>query len=209
VKRVWLRLAGASILSLALSIGWASIVFTDDLQPDRASVTKIKPFTATRVIDSRSHVVGTLFVVGTGFGLDLPGQGKLAANDNQAAALVGFDDSFYLIRVSLNGFADQSSLFLFANADCSGQAYLPVHDPALLFSDAASGDGEASVAGGILYFAQQPFSQANFLGTGFGRNPTEAVSACFDNSPGTTTQAGAVGSFNLSLLGFIPPFRLK
>jgi hypothetical protein len=157
--------------------------------------------TATKVVDSKNHLVGTL--------LDSGGH---------SAALVGFNGAFYFLLVSSKGFVETAAsggtgLFLFENSDCSGPASLPA-DPSSLYVNASGNDaafngyGGATVSTGILYFPQTPISQSSFAGAGAGVTPANAAANCQPNLGGSYV-AGPVGTFDLSRLGLIPPFKLK
>lgn len=155
-----------------------------------------KHSTASKVVDSKNHIVGTL--------LDASGH---------SAALVGFNGAFYLVDVSSEGFVDSANgvfgLFLFENGDCSGPASL-MADPSSLYVTAAGSSSLvfATVSSGILYFPEQPIAQASFAAFAYGVTPADAVGNGCQAGPLSAT-AGLVGTFDLSRLGLKPPFKLK
>lgn len=160
---------------------------------DFAASSTVAHNTATQVVDSKNHVVGTL--------QSIPGR---------AAALVGFNGSFYLIGVSAGGFLDTEGeiSYLFENSNCTGQAAIAVNpDFVALYADAASTFPTVAVESGVLYFPQNPISQFSYASSGGGVTPAGAASGC-ENRSGEAL-AGVVGTFNLSSLGFVPPFKLR
>ncbi len=161
---------------------------------DFAASSTVAHKTATRVLDSKNHVVGTLFV--------LP---------FRAAALVGFNGTFYLLPVSSEGFfgTPEPISYLFEGSNCTGQAAIGVNPNMVpLYADAASTSPSAAVENGILYFPQSPFSQFSYASLGGGLSPADVVGVACENRSGEAL-AGLVGTFDLSKLGLVPPFKLK
>jgi hypothetical protein len=177
---LWLLLAGFIA---------ASSVNAEDLAASSAIAHK----TATQVVDSKNHVVGTLFA--------LP---------YRTAALVEFNGTFYLLPVTAQGFFDSSASisYFFADSNCTGQAAIQVNPNVVpLYADGASANPSVGVENGVLYFPQNPISQFSYASAGSGVSPADAVTDC-GNVAGEAT-AGLLGTFNLSSLGFVPPFKLK
>ncbi len=57
-------------------------------------------------------------------------------------------------------------------------------------------------------FPQSPFSQFSYASLGGGLSPADVVGVACENRSGEAL-AGLVGTFDLSKLGLVPPFKLK
>jgi len=156
-----------------------------------AAAHQVKAFTASKVVDAKGRVVGTLF----------PAASSSIEDQTNSTALVGINGKLYLLNVGVNGFTDTHRHFYWVSGSCVG-APLMADESHHLYADAAA-------SGNVMYFAQGPFSSMQVNSDSTGEDPEVAASGCENPSNQQTLSVGAVGTFDLTKLGFKTPFKAK
>lgn len=164
---------------------------------------------AAIVVDSKNHKVGNVFFNG-------------ANPQENTLVLIQVSSTDLALMWGQDGFADESQngipvTLFYPTADCSGQGYIAVGgggSPAITTVPVVQpsvGQQGPVIVGTTVYYAQPPLSNIVMNSAQAFLDPNGAGEGCspgFGGQPLGTYMAGPVTSFDLSSLGFTPPFSI-
>lgn len=164
---------------------------------------------AAIVVDSKNHKVGNLFFNG-------------ANPQENTLVLIQVSGTWMALMWGDDGFVneDQTGIpvtLFYPTPDCSGQGYIAVGGggtPAITSIPVVQpsvGQQGPAIVGTTVYYAQPPLSNIVMNSAQAFLDPNGAGEGCspgFGGQPLGTYMAGPVTSFDLSTLGFVPPFTI-
>lgn len=162
---------------------------------------------AVTVVDSTEKTLGPLV-----------GSGRLVSGSNSnpiplltaAAVLLEIDSLWFALPVNSGGFLKAGVTFTYVTNDCSGTAYLQLPPIPDLFQTVSGNFNDSGRAPGVvlnlLYYAA-PTTQLLQVGSTTMLNGDGTTGVCQQTS--FQTYLSPIKTFDLSTLGFTPPFSLK